>query len=84
MVKVKNQGKYQKSTKWENYNRLKLTGSAKKKPQGAEVQWRFLRGNVKVQKVVLNLRTFEYGVRMLINVKVQKDIKGERKKEIGS
>ncbi|WP_347992025.1 hypothetical protein [Mediterraneibacter faecis] len=47
MVKVKNQGKYQKSTKWENYNRLKLTGSAKKKPQGAEVQWRFLRGNVK-------------------------------------
>ena len=37
-------------------------------------------GYFHVQKVVLNLRTFEYGVRMLINVKVQKDIKGERKK----
>lgn len=45
----------------------------------------FLRGNVKVQKIVLNLRTFEYGVRMLINVKVQKDIKEEWKiRERGS
>lgn len=54
-------------------------------PPGTETQWLFLRGNIKGQKVVLNLRTFEYGVRMLINVKVQKDIKEEWKiRERGS
>lgn len=80
MVKGKNQGKYQKSTKWENYILFGADRISKEEATGNRSPVAFLRGNVKVQKIVLNLRTFEYGVRMLINVKVQKDIKGERKK----
>ena len=58
MVKVKNQGKYQKSTKWENYILFEADRISKEEATGNRSLVTFLRGNVKVQK----------------------DIKGERKK----